>query len=125
MRWSVSKHVFLLCLAVVAAAVLGGCSSMTTSPVTLKVHIVLFGGPPRPDGRMALSNAPEPDVSVTVANQAGRRWTVQTDQDGVATFSVHPGNYTLQSPACGPVSSRQIAVKADDRAYLAIRCDVR
>lgn len=120
-----------LLLCVGAAAVLAACTSGSgsqhrpdPSPATLQVHIGLFGGPPRPGGGMALSDAPQPNASVVVTNEAGRKWTAKTDSAGLATFSVQPGPYDVASPPCGPASARRVTVEAGQAARVEVRCAV-
>ncbi|MGH3521465.1 MAG: hypothetical protein ACRDU4_01250 [Mycobacterium sp.] len=109
------------------AAVLAACTSGhhgSTSPLSaLKVHVGLFGGPALSDGGMADSDAPQFDASVTVVNGAGRSWTAKTGRDGVASFSVLPGKYSVTSPSCGP-GPQSITVKAGQRALVQVRCAI-
>lgn len=123
-----TKGALLLCVG--AAAVLAACTSgpgsqhPDPSPATLQVHIGLFGGPPRPGGGMALSDAPQRNARVVVTNEAGRKWTAKTDAAGLATFSVQPGRYDVASPPCGPASARHVTVEAGQVARVEVRCAV-
>jgi hypothetical protein len=108
-----------------ALAVLAACTSgqhRSASQLSgLQVHVGLFGGPARPDGGMADSNAPQPNATVTLVNGTGRKWTANTGRDGVASFSVLPGEYSVTSLSCGPQS---VTIRASQRAYIQIRCDI-
>ena len=82
--------------------VLGGCASSRTgadtAATTLTVHIGVFGGPARPNGGMAVSNAPRAGAAVTVTDGSGNQWHATTDRDGIARFSVAPGQYAVHDP---------------------------
>ena len=108
-----------------AAALLAGCAGghkgSVTPLSTIAVHVGLFGGPLRPDGGMAESNAPQPDATVTVLDDSGRRWSAKTGQDGVASVSVPAGQYTVSS-VCG--SPQRVTVLAGKRAYVQLTCAI-
>jgi hypothetical protein len=115
------------------AAVLTGCTSGNSGPAAspsrsavhlgrLAVHIGLFGGPVRPGGGMADSNAPQPNAIVIATDDAGGMWSARTGQDGVATLSLPIGRYTVSSTSCG--SPQRIAVLTGKRAYAQIACAI-
>jgi len=114
-------------LGVGTALLVAACTTERHPPAppdsTLLVHIGLFGGPGLPGGRMADSNAPAPDESVTVGNAAGREWRAETGRDGVAMFTVRPGRYMVASPYCGHGPQR-VTAEAGRRSYVQIRCDI-
>jgi hypothetical protein len=114
------------------AAVLAGCASSHTGGGTpastppakvglLAVHVGLFGGPPRRDGRMAASNAPDPDTAVSVMDATGRTWRATTGRDGIASVSVPAGRYTVSAPCGAP---RRVSVLASKRTYVQVACDI-
>jgi hypothetical protein len=114
------------------AAVLAGCSSShpgsgapSSTPAVpaglLAVHVGLFGGPERPGGGMADSNAPQPDAVVRVMDNTGRTWSATTGRDGIARVSVPAGRYTVSSPCGAP---QRVAVVAGQRAYAQVACDI-
>jgi hypothetical protein len=90
------------CLVLLSVAGCTGASGGVHNPglETLTVHLGLFGGPPRPSGGMALSNAPQPRAPILVTNGAKRTWNAKTNGHGIATFSVPPGLYMINSPSC-------------------------
>jgi hypothetical protein len=110
-----------------AAAVFTGCSRSSLAPspalATLRVHVGLFGGPLGRNGGMADSNAPQPGAPIGVKNAAGREWSTKTRPDGIATFSLRPGRYTIASPLCGR-GPHAVVLKAKQRAYVQVRCDI-
>jgi hypothetical protein len=131
-----------LLIAVATAGVLCACtgvhqnsrahSSSTVGPTqtilstgkgaSLAVHIGLFGGPLKPDGTPALSNSPQADATVIAIDRDGHRRSALTGRDGVATFSVPEGQYTVSSSFCG--APHHVAVKAGERAHVEIVCPV-
>jgi hypothetical protein len=103
-----------------------GCSSgdgTQVRPVTLRVHLGLFGGPARPDGSMALSNAPDPSAPIVLTGRDGTTQTRRTHRDGIATFSVLPGRYTVESTTCGH-GPQSVVIRANRLARVEVRCDV-
>jgi hypothetical protein len=81
---------------------LAGCTTSDhEQSATLTVHVGLFGGPPRPGGGMADSNAPQPNAPIAVTDVLGSTRHAVTDASGLASFSVRPGRYTITSPSCG------------------------
>ena len=118
----------LLQTALVLAVLLAGCSSVGPNaparPARLIVHVGMFGGPMRPDGHMAASNAPavgEQVVAVAVG-RAGRRYTGTTGADGLATLRLPAGRYRVGSGYCG--GPRTVTVPVGGSARVDIRCDV-
>jgi hypothetical protein len=120
-------------VATTAATVLTACTSGHSGPAgsssrsavylgRLAVHIGLFGGPARPGGGMAASNAPQPNAIVIATDDAGRKWSARTGQDGVASLSLPIGRYTVSSTSCG--SPQRIAVETGKRAYAQIACAI-
>jgi hypothetical protein len=115
------------------AGVLAGCSSghpksgppsskSVVSTGLLAVHVGLFGGPERPDGGMAESNAPQPDAAVSVRDSTGHTWRATTGRDGVATIPVPAGRYTVSSPFCaGP---QRVTVVRGQRAHVQVACTI-
>ena len=105
---------------------LSGCASARPqaggpAPTTLTVHIGVFGGPARPNGGMAVSNAPRADAAVTVTDPTGNQWQATTGRDGIARFSVAPGQYIVRTP-CG--SAVHVTVRAGEVARARAHCDV-
>lgn len=105
-----------------------GCSSDAAtsagaSSVLLTVHVGLFGGPARPGGGMADSNAPQPNAPIKLTNHAGRVWSHKTGRDGIARFSMRPGRYTINSPTCGR-GPEQVTLKAGHPVRVQIECDI-
>lgn len=86
------------------------CAGNAERRVYLTVHVGAFGGPARPDGGMALSDAPQPGVRITVTDAAGHAMTRGTDRGGRATFTVAPGRYVVASSECGPTTPRRVTV---------------
>jgi hypothetical protein len=109
------------------AAVLAGCTdaspALSRARATLRVHVGLFGGPPRPYGGMADSDAPQPDAPIRVTNDVGREWSATTGHDGIAAFSLRPGRYTITSPSCGR-GPQPVVLKSKQRTYVEVRCDI-
>ena len=107
-----------LCTA--ALATLAACANDHPAPSSeLQVKVGLFGGPPLTSGGMALSNAPQPGATVVVANSKGRKWTAQTGRDGVAKFSLRPGEYAVTSLPCAP-EPQTVAMKPGQLSHVQI-----
>ena len=103
-----------------------GCSDAggtQARPVTLRVHLGLFGGPMRPDGGMAASNAPQPNAPIVIIASDRIRRTSRTDARGIATFSVLPGRYIVDSPTCGHGPQR-VVIHPNLVAHVEVRCDI-
>jgi len=118
----VLARVLLLCTS--ASAVCAACTASHPAPASaeLQVHVGLFGGPLLPNGKMADSNAPQPDAPISVADRTGHMWRAKTDQYGVATVSIPPGQYTVSSSSCG--SPQRVTVVAGKRAYVHVVCAI-
>ncbi len=101
----------------------GVASGHDLGPATLTVHIGLYGGPLRPDGRMALSNSPAANENVTAVDAEGRRSTAPTDADGVVTMRLAPGRYTVFSTYCG-TGPHHVVLTADRSARVQIDCPI-
>lgn len=120
----------LVALSLSALLALAGCASSAAGDAggehlaTLTVHVGIFGGPERPDGGMAASNAPAANAPVVIADRSGVTERAKTDADGVARFFVAPGRYLVRSPSCGPARSQAVVVHGNHSAHLDIRCDV-
>ena len=113
-------------LLAVAAFALSGCAGHVTTTesaptVHLTVHLGLFGGPARPNGRMGLENESDPGAPITLTDPTGRTWRVRTDDNSIARFAIQPGRYTVDSPTCGH-GPRHVMIRSDRRVQL--RCDV-
>jgi hypothetical protein len=110
-----------------AIVLLAGCSSQSGGDAaarteTLTVHVGVFGGPPRPDGGMAVSNAPRSGASIVVTDSGGHSRRAKTDGNGVATFSVAAGRYTIHAPCeDGP---QHVQVGSNHPAHVEVHCDV-
>jgi hypothetical protein len=108
-----------------SARQLNGPSNLTgTTGVTLTVEVGVYGGPPRPDGAMAVSNAPVAHDKVIVSDLAGRKRSAITRADGTARLDLPPGRYTVLSTSCGPTSGQPVTLAAGKPAYLQIVCSV-
>jgi hypothetical protein len=113
-------------LLAVAACASSGCAGQATTTqsaptVHLTVHLGLFGGPARPDGRMGLENGPDPGVPIMLTDATGRSRRTQTDDNSIARFAIRPGRYTIESPTCGHVP-RHVVIRSD--RHVRLRCDV-
>jgi hypothetical protein len=111
-------------LAIVALA---GCASHGSGAAggptsTLTVHVGVFGGPMLPDGKMAASNTPRTGAQIVVTDASGHSRQARTNGDGVATFSVAAGRYTLHAP-CEP-GLRAVRVRPNHAAHVEVHCDV-
>lgn len=116
----------LLWTPVLAACVLGGCSRVDLPDrlsARVTVHIGLFGGPPKPDGEMALSDAPAAGQNVTAMDSQGRAHVVRTDARGTATMLLPPGAYTVFSTTCG-AGRQRIELTVGGSAHLQIVCAI-
>jgi hypothetical protein len=86
-------------------------------------NVGLFGGPMSPDGGMADSNAPQPNAPIVLIAGDHTRHVRKTDSAGVATFSVLPGHYIVESPTCGHGPQR-VVIHPNRVAHVEIRCDI-
>ena len=105
----------------VAACATHTSSAQSATTVHLSVHLGLFGGPARPNGRMAADNGPDPGAPITVQDATGHTWRVRTNDHSFAEFDIRPGRYVVNSPTCGD-GPRHVLVNSDVRIQL--RCDV-
>lgn len=96
--------------------------SSLSDEAIIAVHIGLFGGPVRTDGKMALSNTPQADATVHAVGTNGRTWRSRTGRDGVATLVVPAGHYVISSSFCGV--PQNVVVTAGERARVQISCPV-
>ena len=123
---SVNRVVRWLWIVLTWVVVLGGCASSRTgadtAATTLTVHIGVFGGPARPNGGMAVSNAPRAGAAVTVTDGSGNQWHATTDRDGIARFSVAPGQYAVHDPC--DFRDHHVTVRAGKVAHVDAHCDV-
>jgi hypothetical protein len=106
-----------------AAAVFARVGAPVSGPAlgTVVVHVGLYGGPARPSGAMALSNAPAADQTVTAVDAAGHRFAVRTNGDGNAVLRLPPGRYTI-STSCGQV--HHLVASVDRAIPVRIACVV-
>ena len=110
-----------------AFALVTGCASSgggaAAGPSTkLTVHIGIFGGPAGPDGEMAASNEPDAGARIVITDRAGNTQRAKTDADGIATFSVRPGYYSVSGPCT--VGTRSVTVRSNRAAHVELRWDV-
>ena len=118
----------LVALSLGALLTLAGCASSAGGHAggghlaTLTVHVGIFGGPARPDGEMAASNEPDAGARILVTDRAGSTSSAKTDSDGIATFSLRPGHYTVSGPCT--VGARAVDVRSGPAAHVELRCDV-
>lgn len=111
-------------LGVVVLATACSTSHPSDQPtVTFRVHLGLYGGPPRPDGGMADSNASQPDTPIVLTADGGKKLTHQTNANGVATFDVRPGRYMIDSPTCGS-GPRSVVIRSVGTPQENLRCDI-
>jgi hypothetical protein len=102
----------------------GHSESSARSPVTLTVHVGLFGGPPGPDGGMAVSNSAAARVNVTATNAVGVQSTAKTNSNGRATMRLMPGQYTVFSTYCG-TGVQTVSLTANRSEQMHIICPIR
>jgi hypothetical protein len=112
----------LLGLAACSSGHAGG-AAVTRPHARLEVHIDLFGGPVRPDGRSALSNSPVPRVRIIAIDASGARRSALTGSDGTAGFDLPIGRYTVVPHYCGE-TRHHVAVAAGHTARVQIACPV-
>jgi hypothetical protein len=79
-----------------SAATSGHVASDPARTGTLAGHELLYGGPMKPDGHMALEGAPAPDIRVTILRAGRRVASARTDSDGAFSFALPPGDYTVK-----------------------------
>jgi len=84
----------LLLGVVVLAVCLSGCTESEPDPGTLTGHVTLTVGPPTPDGKPTLRHSPARNWQVSIRDGNGA-WTTHTDDEGMYTFSLAPGDYTV------------------------------
>lgn len=113
----------LLSVALLAGCASGTGSGSSASSATLTVHVGVFGGPLLPDGKMAASNAPDQGTPIVVTDRSGRTQRAKTGAGGVATFTLAPGHYTVDSPKCGS-GPQSVAVGPGRAAHVNAHCDV-
>ncbi len=71
---------------------------------------------------MAVSNAPRAGATVTVTDRTGHQWHARTGSDGIATFSLQPGRYSVDAPC--DFTAHAVNVRAGRLARLQVHCDV-
>ena len=85
----------------VAVAVLGcgrgSTPGATSSAVlgTLSGQARLYGGPQKADGGQAMNGEPAPGVTVSVSRGDRKIASATTHQDGLFSFDLPPGDYTV------------------------------
>jgi hypothetical protein len=116
-----------IAMLLVLLAAMVGCASDHQAgggPATdLIVHVGVFGGPMRPNGEMAASNAPQRDARITVTDRSGHTWTARTNRLGIASFAVPAGSYQVHGP-CEPTKPEVVAVRSGHIARVQVQCDV-
>ncbi|HEV7207031.1 MAG TPA: hypothetical protein VGN18_20685 [Jatrophihabitans sp.] len=88
----------------------------------LSVRIAIYGGPMRPDGRMAMNGQAAKRQPVLLRDARGRVWHGSTGEGGTAVFTVPAGRYRVSSSYCGIPTS--VTLAAGTSRPVALQCDV-
>jgi hypothetical protein len=115
MRKTLARLGWLVALAVVSGCGAGPTPSIDGS-VIVKVTLSRSGG-----AGPEIDHAPLPNIDVTVSDTTGHEWRDETGENGSATLSIPPGDYTVDISYC-PDAPKAVTVSTGQASRVRFDC---